>query len=206
MQEMNYVMMSSDLDLDVELLSCLYGVAVKVHYDVKSAPTHGCIGNTNQENAEDIVPKSLFILVSPLCTGSQEEENSCYGPENLSVKYLPRYSICGVQGTSKHLGLGLTVRQATRSKELVQLLHSAGHSISYETVLSMDNSSANDVLVRYKENVNAFVPQNFTECTVSYTRYAVGTFRWKGDDEFPMDIRVIPKSDRRLDLGVPQLH
>ena len=91
----------------------------------------------------------------------------------------------------------------------------------------MDNSIANDVLVRYKENGNVFVPRNFTESTASYTRYAVdnidineetlsgmGTFhatqvaafRRKGDDELPMDIRVILKSARRLDLEVPQLH
>ena len=65
------------------------------------------------------------------------------------------------------------------------------------------------------------------ESTASYTRYAVdnidineetlsgmGTFhatqvaafRQKDDDELPMDIRVIPKSARRLDLEVPQLH
>lgn len=77
----------------------------------------------------------------------------------------------------------------------------------------MDNSIANDVLKRYKENGNVFVPRNFTESTASYTRYAVdnidineetlsgmGTFHatqvasfWrKGDDELPMDIQVIP--------------
>ena len=137
------------------------------------------MGNTNQANAKDIVPKSLFILVSLLCAGSQEEENEA--ATDLKTRVL---SICrdivfvasrGRKFLPKHLGLGLTVHQATRSKELVQLLHSAGHSISYETVLSMDNSIAN-VLVRYKENVNAFVPRNFTESTVSYTRYAVGTF------------------------------
>lgn len=55
----------------------------------------------------------------------------------------------------------------------MQLLHSAGHSISYETVLRMDNSIANDVLVRYKENGNVFVPRNFTESKASYTRYSV---------------------------------
>lgn len=220
-----------DIDLDIELLSWLYWVAVKVHQDIKSAPTHGCIGNINQESAEDIVPKSLFILVSLLCTGYQEEENEA--DTDLKTRVL---SICqdivfvasrGRKLTPKHLGLGLTVHQATRSKELVQLLHSAGHSISYETVLRMDNSIANDVLVRYKENGNVFVPRNFTESTASYTRYAVdnidineetlsgmGTFhatqmtafRRKGDDELPMDIRVIPKSARRLDLEVPQLH
>ncbi|KAK2554918.1 hypothetical protein P5673_023601 [Acropora cervicornis] len=220
-----------DIDLDVELLSWLYRVAVKVHHDVKCAPTHGCIGNINQESVEDIIPRSLFILVSLLCTGSQEEENEA--DTDLKTRVL---SICqdivfvaskGRKLTPKHLGLGLTLHQATRSKELVQLLQSAGHSISYETVLIMDNSIANYVLVRFKENGNVFVPRNFTESTATYTRYAVdnidineetlsgmGTFhapqvaafRRKGDDKLPMDIRIIPKSARRLDLEVPQLH
>ena len=33
--------------------------------------------------------------------------------------------------TPKHLGLSATVHQATRSKELVNLLHQAGHGINY---------------------------------------------------------------------------
>lgn len=166
-----------DIDLDVKLLSWLYRVAVKVHHDVKSAPTHGCIGNINQESVKDIIPRSSFILVSLLCTGSQEEENEA--DTDLKTRVL---SMCqdivfvasrGRKLTPKHLGLGLTLHQATRSKELVQLLHSAGHSISYETVLRMDNSIANDVLVRYKENGDVFVPRNFTESMASYTRYPV---------------------------------
>ena len=177
MQEINHVMMSSEMmplktDLDVKLLSWLYRVAVKVHHDVKSAPTHGCIGNINQESVEDIIPRSLFILVSLLCMGSQEEENEA--DTGLKTRVL---SICQDivfvasrerKLTPKHLGLGLTLHQATRSKEFVQLLHSAGHSISYETVLRMDNSIAN-VLVRYKENGNVFEPRNFTESKASYT-------------------------------------
>ena len=144
--------------------------------DVKSAPTYGCIGNINQESVEDIIPRSLFILVYLLCTGSQEEKNEA--DTDLKTRVL---SVCqdivfvtsrGRKLTPKQLGLGLTLHQATLSKELVQLLHSAGHSISYETVLRMDNSIANDVLVRYKENENVFVARNFTESTASYTRYS----------------------------------
>ena len=63
-----------DIDLDVELLSWLYWVAVKAHYDVNTAPAHDCIGNINQESAEKIVPESLFILMSLLCTGYQDED------------------------------------------------------------------------------------------------------------------------------------
>ena len=103
----------------------------------------------------------------------------------------------------------------------MQLLYNAGHSISYETVLRMDNTLANDVLERYKENGNVFVPRNFAESsdTISYTRYAVdnidineeilsgmGTFhatqmaafRRKVDGEPAMDIQVAPKSGRKL--------
>ena len=111
-----------DIDLDVEPLSWLYRVAVKVHHDVKSAPTHGCIGNINQESAEDIVPKTVFILVSLLCTGSQEEENEA--DTDLKTRVL---SICqntvfvasrGRKLTPKHLGLGLTVHRATHGQTL----------------------------------------------------------------------------------------
>lgn len=90
---------------------------------------------------------------------------------------MPGYSIFSLSATQvnpKACWLGLTVHQATRSKELVQLLYSAGHSVSYETALRMDNSIANDVLNSYKENGNVFVPRNFTnESTVPYTRNAV---------------------------------
>ena len=64
--------------------------------------------------------------------------------------------------TPKHFGIGLTVHQATRSKQLVQLLHTAGHSVNYDTVLRMDNTIANDALERYKESGNVLVPGNFT--------------------------------------------
>lgn len=220
-----------DIHLDVELLSWLYRVAVKVHHDVKSAPTHQCVGKINQESAEVIVPESLFILISLLCTGSQGEENEA--DTDLKTRVL---SICqdiifvaskGRKLTPKHLGLGLTVHQATRSKELVQLLHSAGHSVSYETVLRVDNTIANNVIERFKQNGNVFVPRNFTESTGNYTRYAVdnidineetlsgmGTFhatqaaafRQMGDDESTMDIQISPKSARRLDLEAAELH
>ena len=160
-----------DVDLDAELLSWLYRVSVKVHQDVKAVLGHDCISNINEASAEKIVPESLFILISLLCTGHQEEEKE--SDADLKPRIL---SICqdilflasrGRKLTPKHVGLGLTVQQATRSKELVQLLYNAGHSISYETVLRMDNTLANDVLERYKENGNVFVPRNFAESSAT---------------------------------------
>ena len=60
---------TEDLDLDAELLSWLYRVAVKVHHDIKVSPNHACIGKISKASAEEIVPESLFMLISLLCTG-----------------------------------------------------------------------------------------------------------------------------------------
>ena len=123
-----------DVDLDAELLSWLYRVSVKVHQDVKAAPDHDCIGNINQESAEKIVPESLFILISLLCSGLQQEDQEA--DADMKHRIL---SMCqdilflasrGRKLTPKHVGLGLTVHQATRSKELVQLLYNAAHTVS----------------------------------------------------------------------------
>ena len=84
-----------DIDLDAALLSWLYCVTHKVHHGVNSVPTHGCIIN-HQKSAKDIDQKSLFILVSLLCTGSQEQENKAHA--ELKTRVSPRYSICGIQG------------------------------------------------------------------------------------------------------------
>ena len=77
------------VDLDAELLSWLYRVSVKVHQDVKVAPCHDCICNINQESAKEIVPESLFILISLSCTGHQEEERE--SDEDMKHRIL---SIC----------------------------------------------------------------------------------------------------------------
>jgi hypothetical protein len=213
------------VDLDEELLSWLYRVAVKVHHDVKSAPGIDCIGSIDEQSAESVFPESLFMLISLLCAGDQEDD------VNMKTRIL---SICqdivflvsrGRKLTPKHIGLGLTVHQATRSKELVQLLYSAGHSVSYEAVMRMDNTIANDVLERYNENGKVFVPRNFTAASgESYTRYAVdnidineetlsgmGTFhatqfaalRRMEEGEPKMKVQITPRAERQLNLDVP---
>ena len=222
-----------DIDFDTELLSWLYRVAVNIHNDIKSAHGHNCIGNINEKSAEEVVPESLFMLIAMLCAGDNDNE------ERTTVEIKMRVlSICqdivflasrGRKLTPKHVGLGLAVHQATRYKQLLHLLHSVGHSISYETVLRMDNTIANDVLQKYNENGNVFVPQNFhINSVASYTRYAVdnidinqetlngmGTFHAtqyatlrRVEDGVPkIDVQITPKSDRKLNLKIPsELH
>lgn len=98
------------VDLDAELLSWLYRVGVKVHHDLKYTPGHDCIGDISQESAEQIVPQSLFTLISLLCSGLREEDRAC--DESSKTRIL---SICQDivflacrrrKLTPKHVGLG----------------------------------------------------------------------------------------------------
>ena len=62
--------------------------------------------------------------------------------------------------TPKHVGLGLTLHQATRSKDLVNLVHAAGHCISYDQVRRIDTSIAKTELQSFVDNDNVSVPLN----------------------------------------------
>ena len=73
----------------------------------------------------------------------------------------------------RDLGLGLTVHQATKSKDLVQLLHAAGNSVSYETVLRSDTTIAYDMISRYYDQRNLMIPRSFGSAKfLGYVRYA----------------------------------
>lgn len=58
-----------DVDLDVELLSWLYCVVVKVYYDIKILLNYDCIGKISKVSVEEIVLESFFMLILLLCFG-----------------------------------------------------------------------------------------------------------------------------------------
>ena len=61
--------------------------------------------------------------------------------------------------TPKHIGMGSTLRQAMRSKELVNLFHKAGHFMSYQDFLRFDTDLAENTL-RTMDETGAIVPLN----------------------------------------------
>ena len=52
------------------------------------------------------------------------------------------------------------MHQKTRSKELVNLFDNAGHCISYDKLLKVDATLANDTLASLDESTGALIPQN----------------------------------------------
>ncbi|MES9882794.1 MAG: hypothetical protein ABW185_18150, partial [Sedimenticola sp.] len=62
--------------------------------------------------------------------------------------------------TPKHVGLGMAIHQATRSKALVNLVHAAGHCISYTQVRQIDTSIAKLEIETMAANDDVPMPVN----------------------------------------------
>ena len=60
--------------------------------------------------------------------------------------------------TPKHIGLGLTLHQATRSEKLVDLFHAAGHTIGMDTIRRIDTTIASDIIDRFNKNGHIYIP------------------------------------------------
>ncbi|XP_051734442.1 uncharacterized protein LOC127504083 isoform X1 [Ctenopharyngodon idella] len=220
-------MASCGTDKDTEILSWLYRVLVKVKADIRESPRHDVIGGIDQHHAEKTVPDSLYILLRLLCINDDDSEN-----ENEQSHHTKLLSIAqdivflasgGRRPTPKHIGIGVALHQATRSKDFVQLLHAAGHSISYESVLRADITMANEAMKRYFENGEVYIPLKFVNASLpGYIMYAndnidineesldrKGTFhasqtaafrRSNPEEEIP---KIMLKSGRSKSVSVP---
>ena len=66
----------------------------------------------------------------------------------------------GKTWTPKHVGVAMTLHQATRSKDLVRLFHKAGHTLSYEQVLRVDTALAENTLESIDYETGTVIPTN----------------------------------------------
>ena len=66
----------------------------------------------------------------------------------------------GKKLTPKHIGLALTLHQATRSESLVNMFHAANHCMPIWKVRAFDNAMANALLVKYKEDGYVYIPED----------------------------------------------
>ena len=92
-------------DMDTELLSWLYRVAVKIRANIRDAPEFNIIGGIEVAHAEKVVPESLYIFLRLLCCGDDLDDVESEG----DAKHIK------VLNTAQDVvfWLGLTVHQAT---------------------------------------------------------------------------------------------
>ena len=131
-------------------------LALKLRSDSLTHPAYKGF-EINEEKMMSCVPESLFMFLRMMFGGQalldiDPEEGQQYEMQDkesktqakiLSIAQDLVYNISGGKHwTPKHLGLASTLHQATRSKDLVQIFHNAGHIISYENVLQVDTALA----------------------------------------------------------------
>ena len=137
---------------DDEFLSMVH-MALKLRSDIQSQPEFKGV-DVNENAAIDCVPTNLYMFIRLLIGGQAllEEANDEQGVENtldkresfvqsrvLSICQDIVFNVSGERKTSpKHVGLGLTLHQATRSKSLVEMFHNAGHIASYRDILCIN--------------------------------------------------------------------
>ena len=154
-----------------DFLSMLH-VALKLRGDIHSHK-HVDGVDINEDNAIQYVPESLYMFVNLLLGGqnllSQDIEDEETEEDNheelrrcrvLSIAQDLVFSATGgSNATPKHIGLGSTLHQATRSKKLVTLFHKAGHTISYKDILKLDTALAEHTLNTMDESGSVLPPK-----------------------------------------------
>ena len=138
----------------------VFHTALEIRNDIRCTQGFNNCNGINKENAAKMIPESLFLFLRLLFTGAEElpgESTTDTSIHNrvLSISQDIIFAVTnGRKLTPKHVGLGLTVHQATRSKSLVDLLYSAGHCISYDMVLRVDTTLVKKSLDDLKSNMD----------------------------------------------------
>ena len=145
-------------------------VALKLLSDVLSHPVFTGV-NVNQEAEIASVPNSVHMFLN-LLLGDQFHFDECdefdaneldgiRKERVLSIGQDIMYGVCGNKNIPpKHVGLGLTLHNATRSRKLVNLFYKAGHIASYGRILSIDTGMAESTLKSIDKDTGAVVPPN----------------------------------------------
>ena len=146
------------IDAETNLGRSLYHLVSRIRADIYEVVGNDDYDVIDSEHAMNLIPQSLFLLVS-LLLGENSHPN--HNNKIISIAQdIIHVASKGRVHTPKHLGIGLAVHHATRSKSLVNLLHASGNSVSYDLIQRVDTSIANNELERFKANDNVAVPSN----------------------------------------------
>ena len=147
---------------DMDQLLVLHHTALRIRSDIQASPSHSDCTSINADNAAKLVSESLFMLLSVLLTGEHGAVDERTRRLSLSIVHYIVHAVSkGNVVTPKHIGLGMTIHQATRSIEHVN--HKAWHCINYSQVERLDTTLAKYVLDNLTERGNFQIPPNLVE-------------------------------------------
>ena len=125
------------------------------------------VNDIDLATAKHIVPRELYLFLRWMITNDDADidtESSCNNQDDeRKVLSLSQDVIhCTSHGRvklPKHIGLAMSVRHTTGSKQLVTVLSRMGHCSSYDELESVDTSLAKEILAKSQQN-RAVIPSN----------------------------------------------
>ena len=155
---------------DTNIMQEMLHVALRLRGDLHALPGHEFSWqNIDQSHVEKVIPDSLYLFLTLLFGGttvleSDDEEAVMDTDIKQKVCSIAQDIVFGMSNgkklTPKHIGLALTLHQATRSESLVNVFHAANHCIPIWTVRAFDNAMANTLLAKYKQDGYVYIPES----------------------------------------------
>ena len=152
------------LPLQNNSLQQLVHTALHIRNELKNTEGHKSgWGGIDSQHVRPIIPESLYLFISILLGGTNMLDNHQTLIDKLHNNICSTaqdiiYLASGKKKlTPKHIGLGLTLHQATRSEKLVEMFHAAGHTIGMDTIRHIDTTITSDILDRYEKN-DVYIP------------------------------------------------
>ena len=125
-------------------------------------------GGIDSQHVKQIISMSLYLFISILLgwTNVLDNDQTIIDKLHNNICSTAQDIIYLASGKKKlkrkHIGLGLTLHQATRSQKLVEIFHAAGHKIGIDTSRRIDTTIEYDILDRYEKNDNVYIPHEIT--------------------------------------------
>ena len=150
--------------------STLYHSAKLLRSMVQSVKDNVQVNQTiSNDHVENIIPDNLYMFLRWLLEDNDGENPMSDQKEKSSRQDIHRLILSIAQDiifasnksvlTPKHIGIGVTVKHLTGSKEVVKLLNRFGHSISYEEVIKLEKSLVQETLLDY-DGSSHLIPSN----------------------------------------------
>ena len=150
-----------------DIFLSLVRAAMKIRRDLMEEPGLRSL-SVSEQDAIDCVPDSLHMFLQLLFGGQKllhgetvEEKEAEARCKVLSSAQDIVYGVSGgTKWTPKHVGLGSTLHQVTRLKDLLELFNKAGHILNYDQILQVDTSLAENVLKSLDPETGSVMPPN----------------------------------------------
>ena len=152
----------------------LVNTAILIRSAIKSVDgiaANRCIDKNDitEERAKAIIPEILFRFAAALLGGSQAHD--IVKDSNNIDKHLERKIISLCQDiiytvkksrvkTPKHVGLSMSIKHLTGSKQVVNMLHSQGHCLSYDDLCRIESAIATETLELAEQSGGVYIPTN----------------------------------------------